>query len=60
MVKPNYLTGLDDQGFVGVLALSNSGKTLLVGDPAEGSGSSGIGGDWSNADNLQSGAVWMY
>ena len=60
MVKPNYLTGLSDEAFGRVLALSNSGKTLLIGHPAESSGSAGIGGDWDNTDNTWSGAVWMY
>ena len=60
MVKPNYLTGLSDEAFGRVLALSNSGKTLLIGHPAESSSSAGIGGDWDNTDSTWSGAVWMY
>jgi len=59
MVKPNYLDD-SDQAFGYVLALSNSGKTLLIGNPGENGGSAGIGGDWQNTDSPASGAVWMY
>jgi hypothetical protein len=60
MVKPNYLTGTDRQSFGRVLALSNTGRTLLAGDPYDSNGTDGIGSDWRNAGVPGTGAVWMY
>jgi hypothetical protein len=61
MVKPNYLLGTDNERFGRYLALSGSGKTLLIGDPGENHGSEGIGTDWHNVGGGGPlGAVWMY
>jgi hypothetical protein len=42
------------------VALSGSGKTLLIGNDLESSTSVGIGSDWHNNDATAAGAVWMY
>jgi len=60
MVKPNYLLGSDNERFGRFLALSGSGKTLLIGDPDDNRGSEGIGTDWHNVRSGPLGAVWMY
>jgi hypothetical protein len=58
MVKPNYPN--ERLGFARELALSASGRTLIIGDPDESSSAHGIGGDWHNSDDPAAGAVWMY
>jgi len=60
MVKPNYRYGVGFESFGSVVALSNSGKTLLLGNSAERSSSVGIGSNWHNNDATDAGAVWMY
>ena len=60
MVKPNYRYGVGFESFGSVVALSNSGKTLLLGNSAERSTSVGIGSDWHKNDTDGAGAVWMY
>jgi hypothetical protein len=62
MVKPNYLTRSDREEFGRVLALSGSGKTLLIGDPEDTRGSDGIGSDWRTTvgGGAPTGSVWMY
>jgi hypothetical protein len=60
MVKPNYRYSVGYESFGGLVALSGSGKTLLIGNDAERSGSVGIGSDWHRNDATDAGAVWMY
>jgi hypothetical protein len=60
MVKPNYRYGVGFESFGGLVALSGSGKTLLIGNSAERSSSVGIGSDWHKNDAPDAGAVWMY
>jgi hypothetical protein len=60
MVKPNYRYSVGYESFGSVVALSNSGKTLLLGNSAERSTSVGIGSDWRRNDTDGAGAVWMY
>jgi hypothetical protein len=59
MVKANYQP-VDDQPFGRELALSATGRTLLVGEAAESSSAQGIAGNWRSIDDPGSGAVWMY
>jgi hypothetical protein len=58
VVKPDKSNG--QTPFGNRPALSNSGKTLIVGQGDEGGGDGGIRGDWRNTDAPYSGAVWMY
>jgi len=60
MVKPNFRYGVGYENFGGLVALSGSGKTLLIGNDLERSTSVGIGSDWHNNDATAAGAVWMY
>ena len=57
MVKPDHpsATGLGQ-----VVALSHTGKTLIVPVPGESSSAQGIDGDWANSDLPAAGAVFMY
>ena len=57
MVKPNSATGA---AFGSQPVLSNSGKTLIVGQGGESGANGGIGGQWRSTSLSQSGAVWMY
>ena len=58
--KPNYRCGVGFANFGGLVALSGSGKTLLIGNDLERSTSVGIGSDWRNNDATNAGAVWMW
>lgn len=60
MVKPNYRYSVGFESFGGLVALSDSGKTLLIGNDLERSSSVGIGSDWHRNDSTNAGAVWMY
>jgi hypothetical protein len=62
MVKPNYSPSKypGPYQFGGRVALSGTGKTLLVGVPFESSSAAGIDGDWANANRINSGAVFLY
>jgi hypothetical protein len=61
MVKPNYPPQYWVAGYFGdALALSGTGKTLVVGMLADGSSAVGIGGDWANSNRGGSGAIYMY
>jgi hypothetical protein len=60
MVKPNDKYRVGFASFGSLVLLDDDGKTLLVGNGAERSRSSGIGGDWQNGDIPNAGAVWMY
>jgi hypothetical protein len=61
MVKPNYRPP-DDRRLFGrtPIALNRSGHTLLLSDVGDASDAQGIGGDWSDDDAPDSGAVWLY
>jgi hypothetical protein len=61
VVKPNYRPA-DDKLLFGrtAIALNDNGQTLIVGELGEASDARGIGGDWSDDDVPDSGAVWMY
>jgi len=65
MVKPNspppdsqYIP--NQENFGSELSLSGTGQTLIVGNPDESRGATGIGGDWSQGEVQSSGAVFMY
>jgi len=61
MVKPNYRPDPGQADFFGTrLALSQTGKTLLVAVPQENSSATGIDGNWANSDLDYSGAIFMY
>jgi hypothetical protein len=61
MVKPNFVPETWMEGYFGrELAISQTGRTLIVSMPADSSASSGIDGDWSNTDLPFSGGVFMY
>lgn len=58
MVKPNKPPpGIESFGRE--QALSNTGKTLIIGEGWENSAATGIGGDWQTTGGV-TGAVWMY
>jgi hypothetical protein len=62
VVKPNYVNSPNTYSadFPGTIALSGTGKTLVVGMAGEDSSASGIDGDWANASLPNSGALFMY
>ncbi len=60
VVKPNYRPAADQRLFGREVALNGNGHTLIVGERGESSDARGIGGDWSDDDAFDSGAVWMY
>jgi hypothetical protein len=61
MVKPNYRRPGDTDPHFGAYAqLNGNGRTLIVADTSEASSAKGIDGDWKNADNPYSGAIFMY
>jgi hypothetical protein len=57
MVKPNKPP--NTESFGRELALSDTGKTLIVGESWENSAATGIGGNWQQSGGV-TGAVWMY
>ena len=61
MVKPNYKPAdWNTNYFARELELSQTGKTLAVGEMADSSSAVGIGGNWANSDRRSSGAIFMY
>jgi hypothetical protein len=61
VVKPNYKPPEDRQLFGRTpVALNGNGQTLIISDGGEASDAQGIGGDWSDDDAPDSGAVWLY
>jgi hypothetical protein len=61
MVKPNYNDpNYSYYEFGRTSALSDSGKTLVVGAQLEDSSAKGIDGNWANASLSASGALFMY
>ena len=61
VVKPNYYNAEYSYAEWGwVSALSDSGKTFVVGAPREDSSAKGIDGNWANASLSGSGALFMY
>ena len=59
MVKPNYSPNpAHDHVFGRVTALSQTGKTLIIGVPREDSSATGIDGNWANASLKDSGAIF--
>ncbi len=61
VVKPNYKPPEDHRLFGRTpVALNGNGQTLIVSDGGEASDAQGIGGDWSDDDAPDSGAVWLY
>jgi hypothetical protein len=60
MVKPNDRYRVGYESFGGLVVLSDTGKTLLIGNSGERSRGVGIGGDWKDGDISDAGAVWMY
>jgi hypothetical protein len=61
MVKPNYYDAANsDFEFGWTSALSDTGKTLVVGAPLEDSSAKGIDGNWADASLSASGALFMY
>jgi hypothetical protein len=60
IIKRNYERSGASRGFGEKLALNGNGQTLLIGEAGEFSSATGIGGNWSNANASDSGAVWMY
>jgi len=61
IVKPNYYDADYSYAEFGLVsALSDSGKTLVVGAPFEDSSARGIDGNWADASLSASGALFMY
>jgi hypothetical protein len=61
MVKPNYNPNpVSIHGFGSHTALSQTGKTLVLGVPDENSSAKGIGGNWQSSALKGSGALFMY
>lgn len=62
MVKPNYVSSSNayTAEFPGRVALSGTGKTLVVGMAGDDSSARGIDGNWANASLADSGALFMY
>ena len=58
VLKPNNpATGLrEDPG----VAFANSGKTLLIADPTDDSGATGIDGNRNDTSKTDAGALWLY
>ena len=47
-------------GDVNNVAFANGGKTLLVADPTDDSGATGIDGNRNDTSKTDSGALWLY
>jgi hypothetical protein len=61
VVKPNYRPAEGELLFGRTaIGLNDNGQTLIIGERSEASDAQGIGGDWSDDDAPDSGAVWMY
>jgi hypothetical protein len=61
MVKPNYNPNPgSEHAFGRFTALSQTGKTLVIGVPEEDSSAKGIDGNWANSSLPSSGAIFMY
>ncbi len=59
MVKPNFRPP-NSEYFGRELSLNANGQTLLVGSPQESRSAAGIGGDWTQGQLTESGAVFLY
>jgi hypothetical protein len=61
VVKPNYRPP-EDRLLFGRIAvgLNGNGQTLIISDAGDASDAQGVGGDWSDDDAPQSGALWLY
>ena len=61
MVKPNYSPNPGEAHMFGEhVALSQTGKTLIIAAPRENSSANGIDGNWANSARPSSGAIFMY
>jgi hypothetical protein len=65
MVKPNNRPPPSEyiprqEHFGSELSLNGNGQTLIVGNPQESRSSTGIGGDWSQGERQESGAIFLY
>jgi hypothetical protein len=62
VVKPNYVSSPNSysSAFPGTIALSGTGRTLVVGVAGEDSSARGIDGNWADASLSNSGALFMY
>lgn len=63
VVKPNYVSApipFTTSAFPGTIALSGTGRTLVVGEAGEDSSARGIDGNWADASLRNSGALFMY